>query len=99
LLRRWPDGAGVVIEAGSRKAALDTLTGRSVAGPLGRLLLMLHLRSAPRIHFAGSSESGSSGDDGGLFGSGSREPRRPAPGGLSASVALRPPDGPLPDGE
>lgn len=34
-----------------------------------------------------------------MFGSGSREPRRPWPGGLSASVALRPPDGPLPDGE
>lgn len=94
VLCRWPDRSGVVIQAGSRKAALAALTGRTDPGPLGRLLLMLHLRSVPRIHLAGASDPGSSWDDGGLFGSGSREPRRPSPGGLSASVALPLPDAP-----
>ena len=88
-----PDGTGAVIEAGSPQEALKTLAGQYRPGVAERLLMLPHMRHRASIVFDWQGEA----DEGDL--SGSREPRRPAPGGLSAGVALRLPDGALPDHE
>jgi hypothetical protein len=96
-LLHWPDGAARVIEAKNAKQALAVL-GEGLPhapGLFGRVRLMVTpWRSRHRP--SGSPRPPGPSD---RFDSGSREPRRPSPGGLSASVALRPPDDTLPDNE
>jgi len=88
-LLHWPDGAGMVIEAKNAKQA-PSLLGAGLPRPpgvFGRLLMPLRMWRQKRIRGRGGPSNGNS-----PFDCGSREPRRPSPGGLSASVALRPPD-------
>ncbi len=95
----WLDGAGRVIEAKNAKQALAIL-GEGLPrmpGPLGRIRLLFKVWRSRRM--GGTSRPGRPPRPPDMFGSGSREPRRPSPASPSASVALRPPDDPLPDRE